>query len=207
MVTRGTTHTLLKRRPGRPRGTAPFRAADEALLRQAADALVCQDAANLTAFLRDHDVTLDKDLARLRARWREIGNSLLAKAAGSATARVRQCVNLVIADVDRITKQAEVRHSWDNILNELRADLVAGATYRLSDSLARLTQDCVEHRGPSAGARGDQTRGSRSEGPVRVTGQSTGDLLFLCARLLDQRAVEAWNCEGGLVDDHETAPN
>jgi len=137
------------------------------LLRQAADALVCQDAANLTAFLRDHDVTLDKDLARLRARWREIGNSLLAKAAGSATARVRHCVNLVIADVDRITKQAEIRHSWDNILNELRAELVAGANHRLSIRLPALRKTASKTGGRRRARRvirhGDRGRRDRSE--------------------------------------------
>ena len=207
MVTQVTTHTMLKRRPSRPRGAAPFRAADEALLRQAAVALVHQDVANLTAFLRDHDVVQDKDLARLRGRWREIGDALLAEAGSSDTARVRNCFNLVITDVDRITNQAETWRSWRSLLNEVRADLVAGATDRLSASLARLTQDCFENGGPSPGAGNDPARESRSEGPVRATGRSTGDLLFLCARLLDQHAIKAWNCEGGLVDDHETAPN
>ncbi|SCY83095.1 hypothetical protein SAMN05660710_02957 [Paracoccus tibetensis] len=192
------------RRPGRPLGSAPFRAADEALLRDAAGALVRQDVSNLTVFLRDHDVNQEKDLARLRARWRDIGDALLAEAASSATARVRTSLELVLTDVEAIAEKAEAWHSYHAFLKEVRADLRAGTTARLADTLVLLTQGrAFEHMASLPDAVVDAAGDPRRESGDPDGQKSTGDLLFLCARLLDQKALEAWDREGGLVDDHD----
>ena len=69
-----------KRRPGRPIGTTKTLHADEALMRHAAAEMVRENHLRFSTALRGLGVAEYKDLARLRKRWKIVGDTYLAHA-------------------------------------------------------------------------------------------------------------------------------
>lgn len=69
-----------KRKPGRPVGTTKTLRADEALMRRAAAEMAREKHLKFSTALRDLGVVEGKDLARLRKRWKPIGDTYLEHA-------------------------------------------------------------------------------------------------------------------------------
>lgn len=69
-----------KRCRGRPKGSAKFEKTDMEALRKVAEELVQNKHLTVTKLLRKHGYAEDKDLYRLRRRWRKYGKHLLQQA-------------------------------------------------------------------------------------------------------------------------------
>lgn len=202
----GYPHKTSKRPPGRPRGSAPYKAEDEALLRKAACALAENDALTLTAVLRACDVTREKDLARLRARWRQVGPAFLDDARRNRAAPpVRDTLlllsSLVAGFADRATNPVDAQKLRD-ALARCREELRGQSGVRLTDvtTVFWAMHDSGNQTGSSV-PRLPSLIGDRTT----AHGMSDGDLLFLWARLCDREAIAAWAREERLNDDHDTA--
>jgi len=89
-----------KRKPGRPVGTTKTLRADEALMRRAAAAMVREKHLKFSTALRDLGVSDGKDLARLRKRWKPIGDTYLEHAL--AEIRADQTIGQNVAEILRI---------------------------------------------------------------------------------------------------------
>lgn len=205
MSTSCYSHKPSKRPPGRPAGSAPYKAEDEALLRKAACALVENNALTLTAVLRACDVTREKDLARLRARWRQVGPAFLDDARRNPAAPpVRDSLlllsSLVAGFADRATNSVDAQ-KLQEALARCRQELRSKSAASLTDvtTIFWAMHDGSDHgTGISMpklpGLIGDRTT---------AHGMSDGDLLFLWARLCDREAIAAWAREERLNDDQD----
>lgn len=195
-----------KKRPGRPRGSAPFKAQDEALLRTAARDLAAEPGLNLTFLLRELRVTEEKDLSRLRRRWNCAGSTYLREARRELdTAREKHPLFALTAFLKKLDERSTspsdlgpVRHmlaeliktthasddsrrvEWDNWLGSTLSSLPAPASKPVV-AIARFER---RYR------RMDKSllRATEADRPSL----SDGDRAYVLAVLLYERALELW---------------
>lgn len=73
-------HSAVKRKRGRPQGSAPNAKQDKALLCKAANLIVRNEHLKITVALRELGKSEESDLARLRKRWQTVGDEYIAEA-------------------------------------------------------------------------------------------------------------------------------
>lgn len=105
-----------KRRPGRPAGTTKTLSADTALMRRAAAAMVREKHLKFSTALRDLGVVENKDLARLRKRWKLVGDTYLVNA--RAEIRANQTIGENLADLLPIAEIFEFVQTMEQTLTD-----------------------------------------------------------------------------------------
>lgn len=200
------SHKTSKRPPGRPAGSAPYKVEDEAILREAACTLAENNALTLTAVLRACAVTAEKDLARLRARWRQVGPAFLDDARRNRAApAVRESLLLLsslVADFADCSVNPADFQKLKQVLAQCRKELRSQSGASLTDVTTIFWT--MHDSGDQAGSSVPELSSIIAD-RTTARGMSEGDLLFLCARLCDRQAIAAWASEERLNDDHDPA--